>query len=125
MLLSVEKLCKQFCKFARFGHLTHVLKCQICCKSDYKSKGCGKTTVLRLIAGFEQLDQGEIEIGGDVVAGPHHRLPPEQRRIGMVFQDYAIFPHLTVAGNVGFGLNGRASRDDRSGPSPRRRARPG
>lgn len=75
--------------------------------------GCGKTTVLRLIAGFERLDQGEIEIGGDVVAGPKHRLPPEQRRIGMVFQDYAIFPHLTVAENVSFGLNDRAGRDER------------
>lgn len=75
--------------------------------------GCGKTTVLRLLAGFEKLDGGEIEIDGDGVAGSGRHLPPEKRRIGMVFQDYAIFPHLTVAENIGFGLNGRNSGDDR------------
>ena len=72
--------------------------------------GCGKTTILRLLAGFEKLDEGEIEIGENVVAGPDRYLPPEKRRIGMVFQDYAIFPHLTVAENIGFGLNGRNNR---------------
>jgi iron(III) transport system ATP-binding protein len=75
--------------------------------------GCGKTTVLRLLAGFEKLDGGEIEIGGEGVAGSGRHLPPEKRRIGMVFQDYAIFPHLTVAENIGFGLNGRHDSDDR------------
>jgi iron(III) transport system ATP-binding protein len=72
--------------------------------------GCGKTTALRLVAGFERLDTGQIEIGGEVVAGPGAHRPPEQRRIGMVFQDYAIFPHLSVADNVGFGLNARSER---------------
>ncbi|MCA9210745.1 MAG: ABC transporter ATP-binding protein, partial [Planctomycetales bacterium] len=68
--------------------------------------GCGKTTTLRLIAGFEQLDAGEIKINGRCVACyPHVHLPPEQRRIGMVFQEYALFPHLSVAENVGFGLH--------------------
>ena len=57
--------------------------------------GCGKTTTLRLIAGFEQPDSGTIEIGGRVVAGAGVFLPPERRRVGMVFQDYALFPHLT------------------------------
>jgi len=76
--------------------------------------GCGKTTVLRLVAGFERLDQGEIYIGDKNVAGPNRHLPPEQRRIGMVFQDYAIFPHLSVAKNVGFGLNNRSSREDKN-----------
>ncbi|WP_432720840.1 ABC transporter ATP-binding protein [Jeongeupia wiesaeckerbachi] len=66
--------------------------------------GCGKTTMLRAIAGFEVLDGGEIRIDGDVVAAAGQGLPPEARRIGMVFQDYALFPHLSVAGNVGFGL---------------------
>ena len=66
--------------------------------------GCGKTTTLRLIAGFEQLDRGEIEIGGKRVAGPGLHLPPEKRRVGMVFQEYALFPHLSVAQNVAFGL---------------------
>ncbi|GLK68423.1 ABC transporter ATP-binding protein [Hansschlegelia plantiphila] len=66
--------------------------------------GCGKTTLLRLIAGFDRLDGGEIAIDGRVVAGPGAHLPPEKRRIGYVPQEGALFPHLTVAGNVGFGL---------------------
>jgi iron(III) transport system ATP-binding protein len=66
--------------------------------------GCGKTTSLRLAAGLEELQAGRIEIDGRVVAEPGRASPPEQRRVGMVFQDYALFPHLTVAGNVAFGL---------------------
>ena len=66
--------------------------------------GCGKTTTLRLIAGFEVVDAGIIEIGGHPVAGPHLHLPPERRRVGMVFQEYALFPHLSVWHNVGFGI---------------------
>jgi iron(III) transport system ATP-binding protein len=66
--------------------------------------GCGKTTTLRLIAGFEELDSGTIEIDGQIVADGRRNLPPEKRRAGIVFQDYAIFPHLSVAENVGFGL---------------------
>lgn len=67
--------------------------------------GCGKTTTLRLVAGFERLDAGEIYIGGRTVADATHHLPPEKRRVGMVFQEYALFPHLTVAENVAFGLH--------------------
>lgn len=67
--------------------------------------GCGKTTTLRLIAGFEQLDGGSIEIAGAQVAGVGLHVPPERRRIGMVFQEYALFPHLDVAANVRFGLH--------------------
>ncbi len=68
--------------------------------------GCGKTTTLRLIAGFEELDAGEIKINGECVACyPHTHLPPERRRVGMVFQEYALFPHLSVAENIGFGLH--------------------
>jgi iron(III) transport system ATP-binding protein len=67
--------------------------------------GCGKTTTLRLIAGFENLDQGVIEIGGVRVADGKRQLPPERRRVGMVFQDYALFPHLSVAQNIAFGLH--------------------
>jgi iron(III) transport system ATP-binding protein len=67
--------------------------------------GCGKTTALRCIAGFEPIQSGEIRIGDDVVSRPEHMLAAEKRRIGMVFQDYALFPHLTVAANVGFGLH--------------------
>lgn len=68
------------------------------------ASGCGKTTLLRLIAGFERPQSGRIELAGQEVASPNRWLPPEQRDIGMVFQDYALFPHLTVAQNVGFGL---------------------
>ena len=69
--------------------------------------GCGKTTVLRAIAGFEPLAAGEIRLDGVLVSGSGVQLPPEQRRIGMVFQDHALFPHLTVADNVAFGLRGQ------------------
>ncbi|HHR6131428.1 TPA: ABC transporter ATP-binding protein [Providencia alcalifaciens] len=68
------------------------------------ASGCGKTTALRAIAGFEQVEQGTIYVGGRCVAGPNLHLPPEQRNVGMVFQDYALFPHLTAAQNVAFGL---------------------
>ena len=74
--------------------------------------GCGKTTFLRLVAGFERADKGEIELAGRPVVGDHVFVPPERRRVGFVFQDYALFPHLSVTGNVGFGVerNGRAER---------------
>jgi iron(III) transport system ATP-binding protein len=68
--------------------------------------GCGKTTTLRLIAGFERPDRGEIVIGGRLVAAHDgtRTVPPEERSVGVVFQDYALFPHLTVEDNVAFGL---------------------
>jgi len=66
--------------------------------------GSGKTTLLRLLAGFERADRGTIAIGGVQVDGPGVHLPPERRRIGYVPQEGSLFPHLTVAGNVGFGL---------------------
>jgi iron(III) transport system ATP-binding protein len=66
--------------------------------------GCGKTTLLRTIAGLETPDDGTVAVGSKLLAGPGVNLPPEKRRVGMVFQDWALFPHLTVAGNVGFGL---------------------
>ncbi len=66
--------------------------------------GCGKTTLLRLVAGLERVQQGRISIGGTLVGAPGLHLPPEDRSVGLVFQDYALFPHLTVAQNVGFGL---------------------
>jgi len=78
--------------------------------------GCGKTTVLRCLAGFEAVRAGRIAIGGRVVSAPGLRVAPEARGVGMVFQDYALFPHLTVARNVSFGLKGDdvARRDART-----------
>jgi iron(III) transport system ATP-binding protein len=69
--------------------------------------GCGKTTLLRLIAGFEEPDAGSVDLAGARVAGSGTWVAPERRKVGMVFQDYALFPHLSVAENVGFGLQRR------------------
>ncbi len=66
--------------------------------------GCGKTTLLRIIAGLETPDAGEVTVGDRLLTGPSTRVPPEKRRVGMVFQDWALFPHLSVARNVGYGL---------------------
>jgi iron(III) transport system ATP-binding protein len=70
------------------------------------ASGCGKTTALRAVAGFEPLRGGRIILNGTEIASERGGLPPERRRIGMMFQDYALFPHLTVAENVSFGLRG-------------------
>jgi iron(III) transport system ATP-binding protein len=77
--------------------------------------GCGKTTVLRCLAGFEHVQGGSIALSGRVVSEPGRIVPPEARRIGMVFQDYALFPHLCVAANVGFAFGRRPT------PAQRRR----
>jgi iron(III) transport system ATP-binding protein len=74
--------------------------------------GCGKTTVLRCIAGFEPVSRGEIVLHGETMSRPGRTVPAERRRIGMVFQDYALFPHLTVARNISFGLR-KATRAER------------
>ena len=67
--------------------------------------GCGKTTLLRCLAGFETPKSGAIFLNGREVFGPDRNIPPQQRGIGMVFQDYALFPHLNIADNIGFGLH--------------------
>ncbi|MBK8452101.1 MAG: ABC transporter ATP-binding protein [Thiofilum sp.] len=66
--------------------------------------GCGKTTLLRAIAGFEPVAEGKIALGDTVISSPRVHVPPEKRQIGMVFQDYALFPHLTIANNISFGI---------------------
>ena len=83
--------------------------------------GCGKTTLLRVLAGLQRIDGGEVRLGTDLVAGVGAHVPPEHRRVGLVFQDWALFPHLTVAANVAYGL----PRDERGGrfATPGRRAR--
>ena len=97
----------------RFGNDTAVDGASLCVARGevvalLGPSGCGKTTLLRLIAGFERPDGGTVTVDGRLVAGPTAWVAPEARRVGMVFQDYALFPHLSVAGNVGFGLPRRA-----------------
>jgi iron(III) transport system ATP-binding protein len=100
----------------RFGNVVAVDGAELCVdRGEFVAllgpSGCGKTTFLRLIAGFERPDAGTVAIDGRPVAGDTW-VPPERRHVGMVFQDYALFPHLTVAENVGFGLprGGRTTR---------------
>jgi iron(III) transport system ATP-binding protein len=94
----------------RFGDVVAVDRASFCVERGevvalLGPSGCGKTTLLRLVAGFERPDGGSVEIDGKTVASSSGAwVPPERRRVGMVFQDYALFPHLTVAENVGFGL---------------------
>lgn len=77
--------------------------------------GCGKSTLLRLIAGLEAPDEGTVKIAGQTVVDDATFIPPDRRGVGMVFQDYALFPHLTVAANIEFGLHKwpRAKRKER------------
>ena len=93
----------------RFGDVVAVDAASICVERGevvalLGPSGCGKTTLLRLVAGFERPDAGTVEIDERPVSGPGCWVAPERRRVGMVFQDYALFPHLTVSENVGFGL---------------------
>ncbi len=102
-LISITGLTK------RFGHVVAVDEVSLDVGQGHTfallgPSGCGKTTLLRLIAGFERSDAGSIRIGKREVEGPHQHVPPEKRRVGMVFQDYALFPHMQVSDNVAFGL---------------------
>jgi iron(III) transport system ATP-binding protein len=76
--------------------------------------GCGKTTLLRIVAGFLRADAGTVSVGGRVLTAPGTHVPPERRRIGIVPQEGALFPHLSVARNVAFGVTDRAARRRRT-----------
>ena len=85
---------------------------QIACL--FGPSGCGKTSVLRAIAGFEPVQLGEIRLGETVLSSPAVHLPPEKRHVGMMFQEYGLFPHLSVAQNVVFGLRRQAHAEQRA-----------
>jgi iron(III) transport system ATP-binding protein len=110
--LVVEDLALRYGQKSIVEHLSFALpKGAIACLLG--PSGCGKTSVLRALAGFEPITAGRISLEGRTLSQPGRIVPPEQRRVGMVFQDYALFPHLTVAQNVGFGLRGRPQADQR------------
>jgi iron(III) transport system ATP-binding protein len=81
----------------------HVKPGEICCLLG--PSGCGKTTALRAIAGFHPVDQGEIRLNDQLLSSKTFRVDPELRKVGMVFQDYALFPHLNIRDNIRFGIN--------------------
>jgi iron(III) transport system ATP-binding protein len=100
----------------RFGSVAAVDEAELCVeRGEFVAllgpSGCGKTTLLRLVAGFEVPDAGEVRVADRLVAGARAWVPPERRQVGMVFQDYALFPHLNVTDNVGFGVARRARRE--------------
>ncbi|MCL6509352.1 MAG: ABC transporter ATP-binding protein [Anaerolineae bacterium] len=105
IVIKVKRVCKQFAEgiYAAWDLSFELPKGTLLALLG--PSGCGKTTALRLIAGLETPDAGEIWLNGQCVAGPTCWVPPEARRIGMVFQDYALFPHLTIGQNVAFPLN--------------------
>jgi len=113
-LLEVDRVSHAYGKHAVVRDLSfNLAPGEIACLLG--SSGCGKTTMLRLIAGFEMPSAGRIRLNGTMIASESTQLPAEQRRIGMVFQDYALFPHLSIADNIGFGLRQEAA------PARRRR----
>lgn len=103
-LLQLNHIRQYYGKHAVINDLSLILaKGEIGCLLG--PSGCGKTTALRCIAGFESVSNGEILLNGRCISTATASMPPEKRQIGMVFQDYALFPHLDVAANVGFGLH--------------------
>jgi iron(III) transport system ATP-binding protein len=104
-LLKLAGISHVYERSATFSNLNFSLaKGQIGCLLG--PSGCGKTTALRCIAGFESISGGEIYLNGQLVSSAGFALPAQKRHIGMVFQDYALFPHLDVKGNIAFGLHG-------------------
>lgn len=108
--LSIRNLACQYDQQTILESLSlHVEPGQIVCLLG--ASGCGKTTLLKAIAGLLPLSAGEMCLNGVTIDNGQHWLPPELRNIGMIFQDYALFPHLTVADNVGFGLKGLSQQE--------------
>ncbi len=91
---GLRQVVRDFCLSLERGHIGCLLG----------ASGCGKSTVLRAIAGFEPVREGRITLDGRVLSSAAHQVVPELRRVGLMFQDYALFPHLNVEQNVGFGL---------------------
>lgn len=111
-VLQCRSLRKVFGDIVAVDHVSFVLgHGEILCLLG--PSGCGKTTTLRLIAGFEDVDDGRIILKNRCVASKGLCTPPEKRRVGMVFQDYALFPHLSVRENVGYGVKDRMLRQQR------------
>src|SRR5690606_38287556 len=111
-LLTVEKITCRYDRTLVFRELSlSVEEGSIACLLG--PSGCGKTTALGAIAGFDPVHEGSIWLDGRALSSAGHSLPPEQRQIGMVFQDYALFPPLDVSANIAFGLHRmpRAERD--------------
>lgn len=108
-LLQVEQVCKSFGTNQVASEVSFSMtKGEIGCLLG--PSGCGKTTLLRVIAGFETIDKGQVQIAGKIVSAPNLSVPPEKRSIGMVFQDYALFPHLTAIQNIAFGIRSKSVR---------------
>ena len=111
-LLELDKISCSYDGHSVVENLSlHLASGMIC--SLLGPSGCGKTTVLRAIAGFESLVAGEIRLDGDAISTSREMLPPEKRQLGMVFQDYALFPHLKLSENITFGLKGHSASSQR------------
>ncbi len=108
--LNVNNVTIRFADYKVIQHVNFELKAgRIGCLLG--PSGCGKTTMLRAIAGFQSVNEGSITLGERLVADSGFTMPPQSRRVGMVFQDFALYPHLTVEKNVAFGLNKWSKKD--------------
>ncbi len=111
-LLEITDLCCGYDNHTVVDGLSlHMQPGMLCCLLG--SSGCGKTTVLRAIAGFEPIRGGSIVLNDTLVSAPGHTVAPEKRGLGMVFQDYALFPHLSISDNITFGLRGSTKKQKR------------
>ena len=113
LVLNCNNLSKNFDKYKVISNLDlQLFSGQIL--SILGSSGCGKTTLLRLISGLEELDRGEIFLNGKLVSQNGFNVPPNKRNIGMVFQNYSLFPHMDVYNNIAFGLSNLDKKDRNS-----------